>query len=200
MLVTNNTQQSQVVGILLAAGFSRRFGQQDKLLHPLDSGLSVAETAAHALIKALPNAVAVVRQENTKLQDALIAQGFRVTQCAADATEMADSLKLGVQAAQSAFPNATGFVIALADMPFIRPDTISEVADQLQSAAIVQPTVKGQRGHPVGFASRYAQALLAVSGDQGAREVLRAHQQEVFLLNCDDQGILQDIDTPADLH
>jgi molybdenum cofactor cytidylyltransferase len=71
--------------------------------------------------------------------------------------------------------------------------------DQLAFSAIVQPVVNGQRGHPVGFASRFAQALLAVSGDQGARAVLRAHAHEVFLLACDDRGILQDIDTLADL-
>ncbi|MGQ3090552.1 MAG: nucleotidyltransferase family protein, partial [Methylophilus sp.] len=188
-----------VVGILLAGGFSRRFGPQDKLLHPLASGSSVAETAAQALIAALPQAVAVVRQENVLLQDALIAQGFRVTPCAADATEMADSLKLGVQAAQAAFPAATGFVIALADMPYIQPDTIRKVAHQLAFSAIVQPAVNGQRGHPVGFASRFAQALLAVNGDQGARAVLRAHAHEVFLLAGEDSGILRDIDTLADL-
>ncbi|MEZ0287611.1 MAG: NTP transferase domain-containing protein [Methylophilus sp.] len=197
--MTDNTQPSLVVGILLAAGFSHRFGEQDKLLHPLHSGLSVAETASQALIQALPHAVAVVRQENTALQDALIAQGLRVTQCTAHSTEMADSLRLGVQAAQAAFPNASGFVIALADMPYIQPGTIRKVADQLQSAAIVQPAFNGQRGHPVGFARQFAQALLAVRGDQGAREVLRAHQNEVFLLHCDDQGIVRDIDTLADL-
>jgi molybdenum cofactor cytidylyltransferase len=199
IFVTVNTQPSLVVGILLAAGFSRRFGQQDKLLHPLADGSSVAETAAQALITALPHAVAVVREENAALQAALSAQGFVVSKCAADATEMADSLKLGVQAAQSAFADATGFVIALADMPYIQPATIGKVAHQLRSAAIVQPAVNGQRGHPVGFASRFAQALLAVSGDQGAREVLRTHQHEVFLLHCDDQGIVRDIDTLADL-
>ncbi|MGP1716530.1 MAG: nucleotidyltransferase family protein [Methylophilus sp.] len=197
--MTETAQQSLIVGILLAGGFSRRFGQQDKLLHPLAHGLSVAETAARAFIDALPNAVSVVRQENTVLQQALVTQGYRVTPCEAKATEMADSLKLGVRAAQAAFPDATGFVIALADMPFIQPVTIRKVADQLKFSAIVQPTCNGQRGHPVGFASRFAQALLAVSGDQGAREVLRAHQHEVCLLACDDEGILQDIDTPADL-
>jgi molybdenum cofactor cytidylyltransferase len=199
MFVTVNTQQSQVVGILLAAGFSRRFGQQDKLLHPLAKGSSVAETAAQALITALPRAVAVVREQNSVLQAALSAQDFLVTQCGADATEMADSLKLGVQAAQSAFPDATGFVIALADMPYIQPATIRKVADQLAFSAIVQPSVNGQRGHPVGFASRFAQALLGVSGDQGARELLRTHQHQVFLLHCDDHGIVRDIDTQADL-
>jgi molybdenum cofactor cytidylyltransferase len=199
MVVTDNSEQSLVVGILLAAGFSRRFGPQDKLLHPLSNGLSVAEAAGQALITALPDAVAVVRQENALLQAALTAQGFSVAQCTTGAMEMADSLKLGVQAAQADFPAATGFVIALADMPFIQPATIRKVADQLAFSAIVQPVVNGQRGHPVGFASRFAQALLAVTGDQGARAVLRAHAHEVFLLACDDSGILQDIDTLADL-
>lgn len=188
-----------IVGILLAAGFSRRFGQQDKLLYPLAHGLSVAETAGQALLAALPNAIAVVRQENVTLQMDLARLGYTVIRCEAGDINMADSLRAGVLAAQANFPGASGYVIALADMPFIRPDTIREIAHQLKHAAIVQPTVNSQRGHPVGFSSRFSNELIAIQGDQGAREVLQAHQNEVLLLPCQDDGILRDIDTLADL-
>ncbi len=206
--MTKVTQYAGVVGILLAAGFSRRFGAQDKLMHLLthqaspgqiNGGLTVAETSAQALIEALPHSVAVVREENTVLQTMLAARGLHVALSTAHDAVMADSLKQGILAAKAVFPHTTGFIIALADMPFLRPSTIQQIAEHLASAAIVQPTFNGQPGNPVGFCQNFAEELLTIEGDQGAREVLRAHPHEVLRMPCDDEGILRDIDTVADL-
>ncbi len=191
---------SDIVGILLAAGFSRRFGEQDKLMHRLDNGSTVAEASAKALSQALPHALVVTREENQALQSTLAALGYHVVLNSKQNAVMADNLKLGVLAAKSKFAQATGFVIALADMPFIQPQTISKIAEQLRSAAIVQPVFNGKPGHPVGFSQRFTDELLAIEGDQGAREILRAHYDEIVFMPCEDEGILRDIDTLADLH
>lgn len=196
---TEAAAHSGMVGILLAAGFSRRFGEHDKLLHKLNNGLTVAEASAQALLQALPHSVAVVREENLALQSMLAALGYHVAPSKHQNAEMADNLKLGILSADSKFPQASGFVIALADMPFIQPHTITKIANQLATAAIVQPVFNGKPGHPVGFSPRFKNELLAIQGDQGAREILRAHQNEIMLLACDDEGILRDIDTLADL-
>jgi len=190
---------SSIIGILLAGGFSRRFGPQNKLLQPLPNGQSVALSAAQALIGALPNSVAVIRTTESTLADALTALGFKVVTCEEQHQQMSDSLKLGIVSAQAAFPALTGMVIALADMPFIHTETIQQVAQQLAQAPIVQPEYQGQPGHPVGFRRELMPALLTVTGDEGARAVLRAHQAEVLRFECHDAGILRDIDTPADL-
>lgn len=195
---------SPVVGILLAAGFSRRFGAVDKLLQPVD-GEPMALLAARHLIEALPLSVAVVRTDSP-LATELAAMGFIVTRCDASAQLMADSLVRGLQAAQ-AVPTAQGlsvaphgYVIALADMPFIQPATIAGIATTLLAGApLVQPVFYGQRGHPVAFAHRFYDELLAIRGDQGARAVLKLHADELTLLSTMDEGILRDIDTPADL-
>lgn len=194
------TQPPFVVGILLAAGFSRRFGPADKLMQPLYDGIPVAMVSARHLLQALPRVVAVVRPENTVLHAALLSLGIEVAVCDAAAPEMADSLKLGIQSAHAQFPDLSGYVLALADMPFITPATMAAVAGQLLAGAqIVQPVFAGQRGHPVGFSSAYRSELLAVRGDQGARAVLKQHAASVRLLPCDDSGVVRDIDTPEDL-
>jgi molybdenum cofactor cytidylyltransferase len=51
----------------------------------------------------------------------------------------------------------------------------------------------------VGFSRALVPALQQVEGDQGARAVLRAHQASLWQIPCEDIGIFQDIDTPADL-
>jgi molybdenum cofactor cytidylyltransferase len=187
------------VGILLAGGFSRRFGPQNKLTHRLPDGEMIGMRAAKTLIATLPDAIAVVSGNETAFTEGLAAMGYRVVCCHMQHAVMADSLKLGILSAQSAFPHMTGLVIALADMPYIQAETIRQVTAGLARASIVQPVMQGQPGHPVAFASRLIPELLAIEGDQGAREVLRAHQADILRLECQDPGILKDIDTPADL-
>jgi len=198
MTPTDPTQQP-VVGLLLAGGFSRRFGAQNKLLQPLADGQLIALSAAQALIRALPNSIAVIRANEQPLASQLVSLGFKVVTCEEQHEQMSDSLKLGVVTAQTHCPQMSGLVIALADMPYIQAATITRVAEQLTQARLVQPMYQGQPGHPVGFASDLMPELLLVEGDQGARAVLRAHQAEVLRFECQDAGILKDIDTPADL-
>lgn len=189
-----------MIGILLAAGFSRRFGQHDKLMQRLPDGRIMAVAAAQPMVDALPCCVAVVRAGNSGLAEALIALGMHVVFCQQQAIEMADSLVKGVQYAAGLLPDNNGFVIALGDMPYISAKTIRAVADQVMAGAeIVQPAYHGQRGHPVGFSSKYQDDLLRLKGDEGARSIIQQHKEQLKLLPCDDAGILADIDTPADL-
>jgi len=190
------TQPDAPIGILLAAGFSRRFGATDKLLHPLPDGRPIALAAAHNLVQALPVSIAVVQPDNPRLAQLLQAAGLQVTPCAS--AGMADSLAAAVRACNR-FPNVSGYVVALADMPYLRPQTIVAVADGLQQAPICAPVYEGQRGHPVAFAAALRDELLALHGDEGARSVLQRYREQVRLLDCTDPGVLADIDTPADL-
>lgn len=189
------TQPGTPIGILLAAGFSRRFGA-DKLLHQLPDGRPVALAAAHNLLQALPTAVAVVRPDSPQLTQLLRDAGMHVLHCATSG--MADSLAAAVRDCDR-FPAGSGYVIALADMPYIRPPTIAAVADGLRLAPISAPFFQGKRGHPVAFAAALRDELLELQGDEGARSVLQRHREAVRLWECDDPGVLADIDTPAHL-
>ena len=189
-----------MVGILLAAGFSRRFGSVDKLLQPLPDGRSMAITAAEILIKAIPTSIAVLRPENKVLAELLLNVGLKVVFCDDNEQEMADSLATAIRFSASFEAANDGFVIALADMPYIQSATISAVAAKLSSgASIVIPTYNDQRGHPVAFAAKFRHELENLHGDEGARSIIKRHSEEVELLKCDDAGILADIDTQADL-
>jgi molybdenum cofactor cytidylyltransferase len=185
---------SNVVGILLAAGSSRRFGA-DKLLQPLPDGTPIAVASLCNLRQAIPQVIAVVRPGH-KLAKLLGASGAEVTVCERADEGMGVSLAHAVRVA----PGAASWIVALADMPFIRPETIQLVAARLDSGALlVAPAWRGERGHPVGFAARFRDELSVLTGDAGARELLRSHRDELDLVECSDPGVLRDIDTPADL-
>ena len=88
----------------------------------------------------------------------------------------------------------------LADMPWIQPATISVLADRLKKgASMVAPVYAGQRGHPVGFSSRWLQPLRDLSGDKGARDLIRDHSDALELVTTKDAGVVKDIDYPQDL-
>jgi molybdenum cofactor cytidylyltransferase len=193
---------TRIVGILLAAGEGARFGG-DKLLAPIatvtahgtaDTPLGVA--AARSLIDGVPDCIAVVRPRDTLLAAMLSATGMRVVPCATAGDGMGATLACGVGAAA----DADGWVVALADMPWIAPATIRAIANALaDGAAIVAPSYRGQRGHPVGFSREYRDALAELTGDAGARSVLQRNPDRLTWVDVDDPGVLRDVDTRADL-
>ena len=184
-----------ISGILLAAGAGSRFGG-DKLLHPLEDGVAIAAHAARNLLGVTPEVIAVVRWGDFPLYDMLEQEGCQVTMFQGAARGMGASLAHGVAQARG----ADGWVIALADMPRIAPDTIKRVIAALEEgASIAAPAYKGERGHPVGFGSQLRDELLALDGDQGARAIVERHREAVRLIECDDPGIFLDIDRKTDL-
>jgi len=182
-------------GILLAAGAAKRFGG-GKLLHALADGTPLGVAAARNLLQALPDVVAVVRPGDDALAALLKDAGCAVTVCADAVHGMGHSLAHAVAARR----DADGWVIALADMPSIRPATISAVAEAVsKGASLAAPVFNGKRGHPVGIAARFRDDLLKLTGDAGARDIVAAHKADLQLIASDDAGCLLDIDRPEDV-
>ena len=185
-----------VVAILLAAGSATRFGS-DKLLHSLPHEVPIAVQAArHLRIVFEENVLAVVRPEANELSDILRSEGCQVVVCENAAEGMGASLACAVRAAV----DAEGFVIALADMPFIRSSTIAAVRDALAAGApLVAPYFRARRGHPVGIGAKFRSELEALRGDEGAKKIVAANEARLVKIPVGDPGVLRDIDTPRDL-
>src|SRR5258708_6579914 len=68
---------------------------------------------------------------------------------------------------------ADAWLGALGDMPFVRPSSIAAVRAALEGGAtLAAPFFRARRGHPVGIAEKYAQDLLSLVGDEGAKALL----------------------------
>lgn len=184
-----------IVGVLLAGGTGSRFGG-DKLVASLRDGRAVAEAAAAPMVAALDEVVAVVRPDHEMLAAMLQAAGCVVVARERAREGMGASLAEGVRARA----DADGWIIGLADMPWIRPATITRVAAALERGArLAAPRYRGRRGHPVGFAADLRGDLLAQGGDTGARAIIAAHEPHLELVDSDDPGVVVDIDTRAGL-
>jgi molybdenum cofactor cytidylyltransferase len=183
------------VGLLLAAGSASRFGS-DKLQHALPHGVAIAVQAARHLKAAVPTVIAVVRPGSEPTSRALAKEGCEVVVCDRAAEGMGASLACAARAAGA----ADGYLVALADMPFVRPSTILAVRDALaQGAMLAAPYWHARRGHPVGFAGRLRIELEALAGDEGARRLLEAHAGSLVKVPVGDPGAIRDIDKPSDL-
>ena len=181
--------------ILLAAGQSKRFGSP-KLLHPLNDGTPLGLIAAQKLCEVFANVLVVINPHSPELAQQYRALDVRVIVNSNAEQGLGTSLALGI--AQSA--NSQGWLIALADMPFIKTETMRAVAEALiKGSKIAAPCYQGKRGHPVGFAKLFKNELLQLNQDTGANQLLQRYAEQVHLIATDDSGILQDIDTPEDL-
>jgi len=180
--------------IVLAAGRATRFGSDKRLALLPGGGLVIDTTLANVGKSGLPVLVCLA-PDDLGLAQRLERQGLPCLHCGRAGEGMGGSLADGVHK----IPGWTGVLVALADMPWIKPGTYRKVASQLLANRIVVPVYEGARGHPVGFGRQFYPELGALGGDTGARQLLRAHSESVMEVAVTDPAILRDVDTQADL-
>ena len=181
---------------MLAAGYSRRFGA-DKRRATLADGRSLL-TASLALPCSMLGEVWLVLRPDEAPAALDLPTGVRIVQNPATAQGMGHSLAAGAERLM-AESHADAAAIFLADMPAIRRDSLEALIACASSGNIVLPSYQGKRGHPVLFGRAFWPQLATRNGDAGAKPVLLQHPEAVRIVELDDPGVLQDIDTPADL-
>jgi len=181
---------------MLAAGLSKRMGGPNKLLQPyrgkplLAHALRIAEDIEFA------DRIAVTGRDSDQVQ--ALAASFNF-QCVYNA-RFAEGLGTSIAAATCALhPDTDGVFIALGDMPDIGPEIYRALAGKFTQRSIIVPLHKGARGHPVLFCTSHSPELSALSGDEGARSLLRRHALCVAEVETANPGVLRDVDTREDL-
>jgi molybdenum cofactor cytidylyltransferase len=187
---------SSIYGVILAGGSSSRLGRPKQLLALGDRPV-LAHTLANALAASLDGVIVVLGHAADGVQSQIDFGAARVVINERYAEGQSTSLHAGVSALP---PDAAAAIFILGDQPLIGPAVHDAlVAAYRDSAApIVQPSYDGQRGNPVLIASALFPELLAVIGDQGARNVLRAHAAEVQVVPIPGSTPTDDLDTEED--
>jgi molybdenum cofactor cytidylyltransferase len=177
--------------ILLAAGLSSRFGAS-KLLAELDNGTTVFAQTYSRLKLAVLDVLVVTRPE--------IASQLMLTSPELLVFDNAqDGMGATLAFASRNLPSWDSALICLADMPFISTQTYKVIAQTSDVDSIVVPICQGKKANPVSFGSRFFSELQNLSGDTGAREILKRHPDSIKRIEITEHGVLDDIDTPADL-
>ena len=182
-----------VAGLMLAAGRSRRFGSDKRQALFTDGRplLTVSVEAANAVLPALWLVLRV--GENPAALG--VPPTVEVVFSATAEQGMGHSLAEGMEAV-SAHSSAVAVAILLADMPWLQPASIHQLAALASEDQIVVPVYDGEPGHPVIFGRRFWPQLMQLSGDTGARSVLLANPGAVRRVAITDAGTVRDVDTP----
>ena len=184
-----------ITGVLLAAGKSRRFGS-NKLLERLPGGITIGLMAARNLTGSVDELLVVVKDRKDPTSRMFLDEGYKVVVAENAKLGMGNSLKSGVRHSSDSY----GWMIALADMPFISTETIHSLSlELLKDAKLCAPVFQGVRGHPVCFSRALIKQLLAVDDSDGAANLVSKYRDELVEVQTNDRGVLHDIDVPDDL-
>ncbi|WP_250655100.1 nucleotidyltransferase family protein [Alkalimarinus coralli] len=181
------------VYVLLAAGFSRRFGSP-KLLHELPSGNTIIATSISALAKSGCGFIVVIRDDDAELYKHLSTLNIELMKVSHAIQGLASVI---AEVASNLKPREYHWIgICLGDMPYIKPETYVQLSRHASRSGIVRPFFNGKPGHPVLFGQRYFTALTALTGDDGAKSVIKASADALQKINVTDEMVLYDIDRP----
>lgn len=185
--------------VLLAAGGSSRLGRPKQLLAYL--GRTLVEHAARtALASGAAEVVVVVGAEAARVREALRGLRVRIVENPDWAAGMGGSIACGVAALEESNggEGVEAAVVALADQPRITPAHLRTLAARLgeSSKPIVASSYDGVLGAPCAFARSEFARLAVLTGDVGARHLIRNGEEPVEAVEF--AGANVDVDTPED--
>ena len=187
----------QIYGLVLAAGMARRMGTTKQLLPFGDK--TVLQTVVDTLCDAKLAGVSVVLGHDAEaVRESLRDRPVRFCVNEAYREGMFSSVLCGLRALPA---DADAALIALGDQPQIALNAVRAVAQAYREGdkGIVIPVYGEKRGHPVLIdLPRYRREILSLSGDRGLKPIVRGHPEDTLEVPVDDEGILRDLDTPAD--
>jgi molybdenum cofactor cytidylyltransferase len=187
-----------ISAILLGAGESKRMGV-NKLSLPW-GGKTVLEQCLYTLLRAKVKEVIVILNARSK---SVIYHGRNQRLKVVINTDykkgMGTSIRKGTQVIN---PRSQGILIALGDQPWIKTKTINALIHAFAQGkgAIVYPSFRGQKGHPVIFDRRFGNELVKIKRDEGGRSIIRRYPEDVWQVPVKSEGVVMDIDTWYDYH
>lgn len=194
------TVRPHVAAIVLAAGASSRMAPRHKLLvEGPDGRTMVARVVDNILASKVRPILVVIGHRASEIRAALAGRDVRFVQAEHHAMGLAESLKAGLAALPE---ESVASLICLGDMPLVcgaAIDRIIAAYDPDEGRRIVVPTHDGVLGNPVLWDRAYIPDMMALTGDSGARSLLKRHMEAVAEVEMPDDAVLRDFDTPESL-
>ena len=185
-----------VSGVILAAGSSRRLGRPKQLLD-LGGEPLLWHTIRNAIRSGLSEVLVVLGSRAEEIRVAVGDVGQRTMVNPDFAEGQSTSLVVGMDAVST---EADAVVILLGDQPLVSPAAIDRLVEAYKGrdGEIVQAAYEGVPGNPVLFGRSLFGELTAVTGDEGARSVIKRHAEAVVRVEVGDVAEAIDVDTEAD--
>lgn len=201
--------RSKLSAVLVAAGLSRRMGNQNKLLLDVQ-GVPMVRRAALMLCECpFEQVVVVVGHQQAAVRKALAGLAITVITNEDYNSGQHSSVRAGLSAARriggtDALDGSTsGAMICLADQPWLTAEDLLalwRIFDNRNRGNILIPRFEGQRGNPVvmGPAAVEAAAVAEVSA-AGGRRFVDENDPDVEFWDGASRQFVQDVDSPQDI-
>lgn len=188
-------EKYSVGAIILAAGQSKRMGQ-NKMLLPFDRSTVIATIVSEVTSTSVGEAVVVTGYEADKIKAALTAYPVRcVFNPDYAQAEMLVSLQMGLRSMPE---HQQAVLLILGDQPRIRHEVVQRVIDAGEPGALVIPSYQRRRGHPVLIDRSFWYEVLALSPNSILRDFIRAHEDRIRYVEVNSDSVLRDMDTLED--
>lgn len=196
-----------MAAIVLAAGASKRFASENKLLADID-GRSVIESVFTNVAQCgFDEVFVVIAPAQSKLATLVETAGFTAVDNPHPELGMGSSIACGIRRILDQKPeNFSGVAVFLGDMPSIGSDIshqLTEEFDRANGKNIVRPISSSNQestpGHPVLFPAEFLPMLASLTGDSGAKGLIDANLHRLIKVNVPDASVTRDIDYPSDL-
>ena len=185
-----------VVGVILAAGASRRLGRPKQLVE-LGGEPLLRQTIRAAMSSKVSTWLLVLGAA----QEEIIAAIGEMPLGVVLNSRYEEGQSTSVIAAIDALPSACEAVVfLLGDQPMVSAEVIDRLVDEFErtQALIVQPTYSGVPGNPVLVSMALADEMRLLTGDEGARPLIKRQAADVLRIEVGGEVPL-DVDTEDDV-
>ena len=188
---------SGIAVIILAAGNSSRLGHPKQLL-PYRGRTLLTHVVAESLAASLGPVLVVTGAYQVAIRESLQDQAVDIIFNPAWEEGMASGIVAGLSNMLSSYPGVAGVIIAVCDQPFISAALLLELVSRFETSGkgIVASAYADVEGTPVLFGAAYFEQLLALSGTEGAKKLLRQHRHDLAKVDFPKGNI--DIDSMDD--
>jgi molybdenum cofactor cytidylyltransferase len=185
-----------VSALVLAAGESTRMGTTKQLMK-LGQKTILEQTVDNILNSEVSEVIVVLGHKADKAAKLLKDRPVIVAVNKNYQQGISTSITAGLKFIK---PDAEGILFALADQPFVDPDTLNQLIKEFlkNNKGIIIPVFQERRGNPTIFSKKYKREFLSIHGDVGGREIISRHPEDILEVRVQCPGVLADLDTVED--
>jgi len=190
----------KIAGIFLTAGSSKRMGKANKLLLPYNNTTLVHYTYSQFKQSKIEEHIVVTGYQHQQIKNALAAEKPNFVHNVNYATGMTSSIQTGFQFLKDV---ATGYMIALSDMPHLTKKDYDLLIsafkkNYINQALIIVPVINQQQGNPVIFSKEFVPDILSHQNKEGCKLIIQKNNTFVKMITLKNEHAFKDIDEQAD--
>jgi molybdenum cofactor cytidylyltransferase len=165
--------------VILAAGSSTRMGSPKQNLNY--NGQTLLQSAVQSALAAAETVLIILGANRENIEYSIKDQAVNILPNPNWAEGMASSISLAITELQTNYPQVTSAILMLCDQPHVNEELLRKLIDTANQTdkSIIASAYKDTLGVPVLFKAKYFPYLLALQGEEGAKNLLIMHADDV---------------------